>query len=275
MAIKITAASPRAVVLPDEKSVPSVALGDYTWLIYGEMKIGKTSLAAEFEDALFCFFEPGGNGLEIFSVPCPSWATFKEVLKQLKETDRFKTVVIDTVDLSYAACLDYVGNVQGFEHPADMNDFGKSWQMVSKEFSSTINELVSTGRGVLFISHAKEVEFQPERGLKYNKIIPAMSNQARTFITGFVDMIAYYGYYGTERRLVIRGSDKVDAGHRMAGHFRVIDGEESQHVYSIPMGESAAEGYANILRAFNNEQDDPYEMDAELALSVGAKKNKR
>ena len=54
------------LTLPTEKSKPSSRLGDYTWLIYGAKKIGKTSLVAQFPETLILSFEPGTKALEVF-----------------------------------------------------------------------------------------------------------------------------------------------------------------------------------------------------------------
>lgn len=258
------------VSLPTERSVPRQNLGDYTWLIYGEKKIGKTSLAAQFEDALFMMFEPGGKGLSIFQKNVTTWEEFKQYIKLLREVDDFKTIIIDTADIAYERCMAYVGRREGFSHPSEMNDFGKSWQTVAKEFQDTILGLVATGRGVMFISHAKESEFTEASGRTYNKIIPTMSNQVRNFVSGFVDIIGYYGYYATERLLTIEGSDSIDAGRRIDSRFLVTGTKE--RVYSIPMGESAAEGYMNILKAFNNEQEESFKPEVESALTTAKKK---
>lgn len=286
MGVKV-ASQPRAskVSLPVEKSKPSDLIGDYTWLLYGAMKIGKTSLAAQFPDALFAMFEPGGSGLEIYQVQITTWGDYKELLRLLKAAQNedgempYKTVVIDTVDVAYDKCMTWVGERHGFEHPGGMNDYGKSWKLVSKEFADTITATVNLGLGLVFISHAKESEFTREStGETFNKVVPSMTNQARNFIQSFVDVIAYYGYHGDERRLVIRGSDKVDAGHRMHGRFVIKDaeGEVLEHIYTIPMGASPEEGFANIQRAFLNQQEDalPLNQDAEQTGSRVKKKTK-
>jgi len=252
--------------LPTTRSEPKPELGDYTWLIYGERKIGKTSLAAQFPEALFMMFEPGGKGLSIYQVECPSWDAFKGYLKALKGTSQYSTIVIDTIDIAYERCVQFVGRREGFDHPSDNNDFGKTWSIIKQEFTSTILELIATGRGVMFLSHATESEFQEASGGKYNKIIPTMPGQARKFVTGFVDIIAYYGYYGHDRLLTISGSDMVDAGHRVDGHF-VSSEDPKQRIHSIPMGASAAEGYSNILDAFNNLQADTMEPKVRTGLS--------
>jgi len=256
-----------AFALPTTKSTPRDELGDYTWLIYGERKIGKTSLAAQFPDALFMMFEPGGKGLSIYQVEIGSWDAFKGYVKAIKANpSQYSTIVIDTIDIAYEKCTDYVGRREGFDHPSEMNDFGKTWSMIKKEFTSVILDLIAVGVGVMFLSHATESEFQEASGGKYNKIIPTMPGQARKFVTGFVDIIAYYGYYGHDRLLTISGSDMVDAGHRVDGHF-VSSEDPKKRIHSIPMGNSAAEGYSNILDAFNNLQTDTNEPKVRTGLS--------
>lgn len=252
-----------SLTLPSEVSSPSEDLGDYTTLIYGEKKIGKTSLAAQFPDALFLMFEPGGKGLRIFQREIRTWKDFTGYLKLLGETDRFKTIVIDTIDLAYERCFQHVCWIEGFTHPQD-EAFGKGWKAIETEFRTQLTKLLQSGRGVVFLSHADEREFQERTGSKYNKIIPSMPKQARTFIAGVVDIIAYYGYYGKDRLMTIQGSDTVDAGHRIGEAFRTTTGE---HVHSIPMGRSPEEAYANLIKAFGNQQTDSGEPDVTTGLS--------
>ena len=49
------------IKLPTKKSKIESDLSKYSILLYGKIKIGKTSLAAQFPDALFLMTEPGGK----------------------------------------------------------------------------------------------------------------------------------------------------------------------------------------------------------------------
>lgn len=264
-----TARLPRpstAFVLPTEPTSPSASLGDYSILLYGEKKIGKTSLAARFPNAFFAFFEPGGKGLEIYQAEMKTWESFVAAIDALEKNDTFSTVVVDTIDLAYKSCFDYVCREGNFSHPNDMNDYGKSWKKITDEFQRQMLRLAATGKGIIWLSHAQVGEFQEPSGLAYNKIIPTMDKKAREFISGFADAIFYYGYYGDERMLTVEGSDTVEAGQRMERQFR-LSGDPSIKVHSVPMGTSADEGYANLLKAFANGQSDRGEPKRRTGLS--------
>jgi hypothetical protein len=259
------------VSLPTAKSTPSDVLEDYTWLIHGEAKIGKTSLLSNFSDTLFLMFEPGGKGLSVFKVDIPDWRYFKAYVKKLQATSQFRHIVIDTVDVSYERVYEYIAEKNNWDVPPG-DDYGRSsWIPIEKEMKSEFSKIIATGRGVSFTSHTKEGSFASRVG-SYTKLIPTMPNMPREFLSAFVDIIAYYGYAGEERVLTIEGSDRVDAGHRILTHFRTLSGEK---VHSIPMGDSAEEGYENIVKAFRNKQADVHKPKQKEMLSETKAMRKR
>lgn len=236
------------VSLPDRISSPSDRLGDYSILLYGEKKIGKTLLASKFKDAFFLMFEPGAKAISIFKKPVSNWLEFKAYVALLKKDKRFATVVIDPVDLAYKACLQYVCEKLVIDYPSD-EDWGKGWNAIRDEFTSEINSLLRLDKGVILISHATEKEIKTRTGDKYDKICPTMSKQAREVLEGIVDIWIYVHYEGKERILTIIGDDHVGAGHRLEGRFLYTNGSL---VKEIPMGTNAAEAYKNFTQAFDN-----------------------
>ncbi|OGV48639.1 MAG: hypothetical protein A2017_02880 [Lentisphaerae bacterium GWF2_44_16] len=91
--------------LPKEKTMPKTALSDYTTLIYGMSKAGKTSLCAEIPDALFLSCEPGTNALfqarkTARRQSSKIVAEFFELCRSLKETEVPSSPVAEAI--SYA-----------------------------------------------------------------------------------------------------------------------------------------------------------------------------
>jgi len=246
-----------SVSLPTIKSTPSNNLEDYTWMIHGEKKIGKTSLVSHFDNLLFLMFEPGGKSLEIFQTPTiTDWAEAKAYVKELESSEHdFKNVCIDPGNQAYERCLEYVCKQNGIIHPGGQNDYGQSWKKVSSEFQSLHIDIAHSGMGFIVIAHSKEVDKETRTGETFSKVVPVLSGSTEEFYAGIVDIIAYYHYVGGKRFLQIRGDDYVQAGARCENNFLTPSGEQ---VFRIPMGDSSKEGYKNLVKAFNNQQEETY-----------------
>ncbi len=215
--------------LPTGPKTPNLNISQYTFLIYGREKIGKTTLLSSFPEAIFAATEPGTKGLSISEFNAEdggikNWAIFRKMVELLSQnTGRFKTVIIDTVDRAYDMCLDWVCEHRGIEYPGKDSDgdedFGKSWRAVKIEFVEQLHLLEQAGYGVVFTSHAKETTIKTRAGDKYTRIQPTMSSQARGVIEAIVDFFFYCEYMrapdgSTKRILICQGDDTIWAGAR-------------------------------------------------------------
>ena len=241
------------LTLPKEKSQPCDELQDYSILLYGEKKIGKTTLSSMFKNAFFMLCEPGGKALSLYSRPVRNWLEFKAYVRLIIKSKNFENVVIDTADYSYEYCFDYQCKKMVIDHPAD-EAWGKGWKAIKKEYSSEITKLLHSGKGVIFISHAREEEVKKRGGETYNRTASTLSGQAKELLEGLVDIWAFYTYEGNQRVLIIQGDDYIDAGHRVEGRFLYPDGSPMER---INMGNSKEEAYTNFVAAFENKLDKP------------------
>jgi hypothetical protein len=241
------------LILPTEPKEIATDFNAYTILFYGREKIGKSTLCASFPEALFFGTEPGTKGLPIYEFNSENggvtdWSVFQAGVKLLeKNKGQFKTVIIDTADRAYDLCLDWVCKDRHIEYPSD-DEWGKAWRAVKQEFMEQIHRILQTGRGVVFVSHAREQEIKTQSGLKYTRIFPTMSAQARTVIEALVDCFFYCEYMKdatgqTIRVLICEGDETIWAGARAtpAGSFPAM----------LPMRQK--NGYEIIQRAFMGE----------------------
>lgn len=258
-----------ALTLPTQKRKPTSDIADFTWLIYGDKKIGKTSLTSCFPNALIYSFEPGTKALEVFAVDIPDWASAVEYNEQLFTTDhKFKNVVIDTGKIAYDRNMAHVCKEMKIDHPQDAA-YGKGWSAVGKSFEKFHLDLTSNGLGIVVVAHEKVTEIELASGLKTNKIEPDLSNSSMNFYHGMVDIVARYHFIGDQRFLTIRGNEGEIAGCRMKKNFLTPEGER---IVRIPMGDSEQEAYDNLYKAFRNEQEDTY---ADVKSILGEKKTTR
>jgi hypothetical protein len=245
--------------LPEDINHPSDQIGDYSILLYGAKKIGKTSFAARFPDAIFLATEPGTKALAVYTVPVKTYKDLDGYITLLEadKTDRFKTIVVDTIDIAYELCYNEICRIKKINSPRDIDDFGATWGEIKSLFQKIVIRLLNTGRGVIFISHDTEREIELRGGKKIDRIQPTMSNQAMTVIEAIVDIICNYRYEGNKRFIQLDGTQTVVAGCRLEEHFYRQGGSPrtaGDRILTIPMGNTSQEAYDNFIAAFNNEQ---------------------
>jgi len=216
----------KGLALPDEKSEPAKKIGNYSLLVYGRKKIGKTSIN--------------------------KWEDFLGYIKLLETTEHnFKTVSIDTGRVAYEKCMDYVCRVNGFDHPQD-EAYGKGWNKLRVELTDAFIRLLNLGLGVIVICHESISDITKRNTEVYNRITPDLPKQAAGFFAAVIDTIGYYRYLDGDKRVItIGGSEDLEAGSRCEENFFTT---KKERIINIPMGNNSKEAYANLLTAFHNKQ---------------------
>lgn len=179
-------------MLPTSKTEPSRDPMQYSILIYGPTKVGKSTFASQADRAIFLATEPGLNALSVYKVDVDSWETLQSACAELaKQKHDFKTIVIDTIDNAYEMCLAYVcrglkgKDGQPVSHPADLG-YGKGWSAVNAEFKRVLTKLAMMPQGLILISHSKVQEVETKTG-KFDKICPTTG--AAKIVLGLMDMV--------------------------------------------------------------------------------------
>lgn len=225
-------AEPNAVpesVLPTQKTTAKIGLSSLKMLLYGPVKVGKSTFASELanEHTLFLDTEGGLQAIDAFKLKITDWPMFIHAIEELRKSDRFKVIVVDTVDTLARMCADHVlTGLSGvpshlrktFVHPSDY-EWGKGWDAIAEEFRVRIAQLAGLGRGVIFISHSKEANVTLPNGLQQLKLAPDVGQKGmRKFLLGFVDLIGYahirHTDEGEQRVLQLQPSETIEAGGR-------------------------------------------------------------
>lgn len=247
------------VSLPTKPNEPSHSLGDYSMLLYGRKKAGKTSLASRFPEALFLSCEPGTKALRVYQRDVTTWEEYLAYCELLEGEHDFSTVVVDTIDLLYDYCFDYICRRKMIKHPSDENDFGKTWKEIAQEFYDGFMRLNRLPIGKIFISHDQMKDMELRDGGTCTLAMPTMDRRALTVCEAQIDIIAFYTYIGGDRYLYIDGTEEIVAGNRLEENFIREGGEPrapGDRIKSIPMGKSSQQAYDNLLSAFLNKQED-------------------
>ncbi len=194
--------------LPTQTTTPTVSLSNFTTLVYGKPKIGKSTFAAGFPGALFLDCEGGLQSLETFRVPIFSWMDFTTACSLIAAGDHeFKTIVIDTIDQAFQRCREHVLGTLGIKHESDA-DIGKGWDLVTNEFIRVLAKLSLLPYGLVLISHAQEKEFKTRTG-RVIKQVPTLPARAGRNVMGMVDLLLYADHEVTESQKGITDEKRV------------------------------------------------------------------
>jgi hypothetical protein len=253
------------MVLPDDVSEISENLSDYTWMLYGERKIGKTSLFSQFGRPFYFMFDPKNKGLRLLQVYIPSWEHANkgiELLEQKLEANPkyCNLVVVDTGFMCYERCYQYMIKGMNLDTAHGQNDRGVAWKEISREFMEWHDKIYALcdkyELGFAVIAHAELMkDLKRKDGTTYDKLTTQLGGQAFKYYNGALDIIAFYHYNRKdERMLTISGTAKLEAGARIEDHFKYTNGKP---IKDIPMSKSPKLAYANLLKAFNNELVEP------------------
>jgi hypothetical protein len=202
-------------------------LSGYITYIYGAAGVGKTTLCAQFPSALILAFEKGYNALPgVMVQDITTWGEFKQVLRELKKPEvheKFKTIVIDTVDVAGSLCEKYICNQLGIENIGDGGWSTNGWTKYKKEFEESFRTITQLGYALVCISHDKDKTFKRKDGTEYNQIIPTAQSSINEIVKNMVDLYAYAMQdLNGARKLVFRSSDgSIDAKSR----FRYMPAE--------------------------------------------------
>ena len=162
--------------------------------------------------------------------------------------DRFENVCIDTTDLAYGYCQEWVCARAGVKHPNDADDRGKTRNEVKNEFLRLLNRIAATGRGLYMTSHAKEEKIKRATGPDYTRIGPSLTGAAARTVIAFVDF-CFYGEYagmlggGMQRVLFTQGDELITGKSR-----RLASGVKLPDVIALP--ENEAQDYEYIKAMF-------------------------
>lgn len=205
-------------------------LSGYITFIYGPAKCGKTTFGSKMPGALLLAFERGYNALPgIVAQDITTWGEMKQTMRELKKPEvkeRFKSIIVDTVDIAADLCQKYICSQLGIENIGDGGWATNGWAKYKKEFEDTFRTLAQLGYAVVFISHDKEKTISPQNAKEYQQIGSSMQSSALAIIENMSDIIGYAHPKVTENgaRMVLTLRSE-DNSVRCGCRFRYIDPE--------------------------------------------------
>lgn len=232
-------------------------------LIYGDKKIGKTTFCAGDpsvrDKTLILATEAGYKHLHgVKAININDWNTFQQVLKELlkdaervrkgqQESLKFTRIAIDTCDLLWTYCVDFVCQLNNCQDLSETEN-KKGYKQVESIFEKAILSLLkATAKDneiayeVTLVSHCTYVtEKHPITKTKTTTLLPTLEKRCLKVVNRAVDVCMLVQTVtmddGTEKRMAyFRSNGLFEAGSRMP--------------YLIPACEFT---YQNVREAFKN-----------------------
>ena len=260
-------------------------------VIYGEPKVGKTTIASQFPNALLLAFEKGYNALAgVMAQNVSKWSEFKKALKQLENKavqEKFETIVVDTADLAYASCEKFIIQREGVDKIGDI-PYGAGYKMVRDEFDTSLRSIPMLNYGLVMISHAQIATVTTEDGTEYSKTMPTLAKQPRQVVLSMADIIGYAKSIEREGEsktvLFLRGTQQFEAGSRFKHTPPVIKFEyealvkaiaeaiekEEQDKGQTTVVEKGENAYKEVELSFDDLKTEIKDLTAQLVESKGA-----
>lgn len=116
--------------------------------------------------------------------PINSWSDFLNVLSQLRKPgakERYDNIIVDTVDIAYDFCEQYICMKEG-KGAINEIPFGGGYSMVEKEFDRRMREIVQNDYGLIFISHAGERTYTDDLGNEQTKTGPTINKRGEKVV---------------------------------------------------------------------------------------------
>lgn len=238
------------ITMPKAALSPSKNLTDYTLLIAGTKKIGKTSFCAQFPNHIILEFETGNaKHLNCRYVDVPTHKDAQEVLQFLEKNPNYcSTIIVDNVQALYELFVEKITNDLKVNDPSE-KAHGAAWGTIGRRFSEYLNRLQGMGKGVIYTAHTKTKYYTNINGVEVSKLETNLGSRAHEMMyrnTQFWGVMAYGKGKNAEREMVIAGDEITSAGHGFKDHFKLCN-------RVIPMGKSPEEAYSNFIKAWNNE----------------------
>lgn len=187
-------------------------------IIYGVPGIGKTTLAAQFPNAVFIDTEGSTRNFDVARFPAPSsWEMLKsEVQYAIDHPGELGTLVIDTADWAAKQCNTAVAQRVGKQGIEDF-DYGKGYTYAAEEYGrllDLLDLLTPKGVHVVLTAHSvlKHVE-QPDQFGKYDQWSLKCDPKITALTMEWADMILFCNY----KVMVISTDSKGQKGKGQGG----------------------------------------------------------
>jgi hypothetical protein len=176
-------------------------------VIHGVEGIGKTTLAAQFPEAVILDTEDGTNHIDVARVTVNDWAGLEGAIHELaRDRQGFRTVVIDSIDWAERMLVDHLLRKSQKRSIEDFG-FGKGYTMVAEAVGRLLaacDGLIAAGLHVVLVGHTKVARTSPpDMDEGFDRFELKLTKQSGPLVKEWADAILFANY----KTRIVEGSD--------------------------------------------------------------------
>lgn len=217
-----------------KRNIPKVDFKDYSGLLQGTVKIGKSTFAALIPQTIVVSFEKGVDDKVVDTVDCTGedgWLDFIEFLDKLEDNreaigNEIKLIAIDTVETAYEATTPYMLKKEGIKDGKVYKSIGdiphgKGYVAKDEYFKEQIKRIYNLGFRPLYITHVAYKTIRPKNPNEqpYEVLVPTIPDRLSAIITPEVSYILHMKNTVVDgektRVLQLLGTEEIEAGSRV------------------------------------------------------------
>jgi hypothetical protein len=201
--------------------VPVETVNPGMLVLYGQSKIGKTTMLSQLDNCLMIDTEKGTKYVEGLKVQVNSLGDLKEVLEALRTSEhKYKFIAIDTIDKIAEWCDAHTCAAHGVATIGDL-DFGKGYS-ISRELTLKILDNFQTLTDHLIVIGHRKRTIIGDTSLEVNTSSLDLTGRLRGQLMSKADAIGYVYRNDGELKISFVPSEEVECGGRCE-HLRGKD----------------------------------------------------
>jgi len=187
------------VPIPTAKSKPAADLSQKSVMFVGPPGCGKSSIASMFPNSIFLATEPG-----LDNIPCmrwedsngnyviDEWDKLMIATREVVEAKRFRTLILDTVDMAYEWRREALCKKYGEEWQNDGSlGWGKGSGIIASDMRRYLMRLQALNIGVVLLSHVSR-ETIGKGEAAYERCVASLPEKIRIPVMATIEICMFF-----------------------------------------------------------------------------------
>lgn len=206
----------------------SLDIKEKTILLYGEPKVGKTTLLSQIPECLILDFENGTKYIPgVLTAKITEWEEAQAALRQLKlpkAKETYEVIAIDTLPAAWRMAEEYICRKNKVKNIGDI-PYGGGYPALQTEFENFVLSIIRLGYGFIWTTHIVNTEMEipdpndSNKTIKFIRKDPDIPKRAKSLVNTITDLIGYsvkeFTAKGEERAIYTTSTLEYNAGNRI------------------------------------------------------------